>query len=169
MAKVPQRVRWALRVLDPGHDDRILEIGCGPGVAAGLVCERLRGGRLLAIDRSAVATRRTAERNAAAVAAGLLEVRTVGLHELVVPAASLDAAFAIDVNLFWTAAPTRELDVLTAALRPGGALHVCYGAGGPQPAERITAAVAGELTRHGFVGVDVRVDSEGLAVSGLTP
>lgn len=168
MGAVPDRVRWALRVLDPGPDDRILEIGCGPGVAAGLVCQRLRGGRLLAIDRSAVATRRTAQRNAAALQAGLLEVRTVGLLELVEPAGNLDAAFAIDVNVFWTTVPTRELDVLAAALRPGGALHVCYGAG-PQPARRITDSVAAALTGHGFVDVHVRVGGEGVAVSGRTP
>jgi hypothetical protein len=89
------------------------------------------------------------------------------LRDLDVPAAGLDAAFAIDVNLFWTGTPARELDVLTAALRPGGALHVCYGAAGPQPPDRITVAVTAALTGHGFVDVAVRSGPEGFAVSGL--
>lgn len=61
-------------MLDPGSADQVLEIGCGPGVAAAVVCERLTTGRLLAVDRSAVAARRTAEH----VAGGRLEVRNGG-------------------------------------------------------------------------------------------
>lgn len=162
---IPDRMRWALKVLDPEPSDHILEIGCGSGVAAGLVCHLLDSGSLLAVDRSAVAARRTATRNAAHVSAGRLEVRSVDLDALVVPAASLDAAFSVNVNLFWTRAPTPELDVLKAALRPGGAVHVCYGSGGPQPADRITRAVADALGGHGFVDVVVRRGDGGIAVS----
>jgi hypothetical protein len=48
---VPEQVRWAVEVLDPGPEVRLLEIGCGPGVALSLICERLVGGRIVAIDR----------------------------------------------------------------------------------------------------------------------
>lgn len=163
---VPDRVHWALEVLDPGPADTVLEIGAGPGVAAALVCERLETGRLLAIDRSAVATRRTAERNAAHVQAGRLEVRTVALDALQVPADSLDAAFSINVNLFWTRSPARELEILGRALRPGAALHVCFGAGGPQSADRVTTPIADALRAHRFTDVTVRTSRSGIAVSG---
>ncbi|WP_214402935.1 class I SAM-dependent methyltransferase [Pseudonocardia lacus] len=162
-------MRWAVALLDPAPGQRILEIGSGPGVAAALVCERLGDGRLLAVDRSAVATRRAAERNAEHVAAGRLEVRQAALRELELPTGELDAAFAIDVNLFWTGSAATELGMLAAALRPGGALHVCYGAGGPQPAERITAPIATALRAHGFVDVAVRDEPGGLAVSARAP
>lgn len=33
-------------------DDQVLEIGCGHGVAASFICERLRRGHLVAIDKS---------------------------------------------------------------------------------------------------------------------
>ncbi|MCO1654000.1 class I SAM-dependent methyltransferase [Pseudonocardia humida] len=156
-------------LLDPAPGQRILEIGPGPGVAAALVCERLGDGRLLAVDRSAVAVRRTAQRNAEHVAAGRLEVRQAALHELDLPTGELDAAFSIDVNLFWTGPAATELGMLAAALRPGGALHVCYGAGGPQSAERITGPVAAALRAHGFLDVVVRDEAGGLAVSARTP
>lgn len=166
---VPVRVRWAVDLLDPGPGQRILEIGPGPGVAAALVCERLGEGHLLAVDRSAVAVRRTAERNAEHVAAGRLEVREAALRELDLPTGELDAAFSIDVNLFWTGSTATELGMLAAALRQGGALHICYGAGGPQPAERITGPIAAALRATGFVDVVVRDEDDGLAVSARTP
>src|SRR5919198_3852667 len=54
VAGVPERLAWAVEVLHVRPDDEILGIGGGPGVAAGLVCERLTGGgRLVGIDRSA--------------------------------------------------------------------------------------------------------------------
>jgi SAM-dependent methyltransferase len=166
---VPHRIRWAVDVLDPGPDDRLLEIGCGPGVAAALVCERLRGGRLLAVDRSAVAVRRTAERNAAHVAAGRLEVRESSLSGLEVPPRSLDAALAVNVNVFWTTGAAAELAVLLAALRPGGAVHLLWGGGGPTSGDRITRPVAAALAAAGFAGVRPVTGDAGLGVSAVRP
>jgi len=47
-----ERLRLVVEQLDLRPDHRILEIGCGHGVAATLVCERLETGHLTAIDRS---------------------------------------------------------------------------------------------------------------------
>jgi len=50
--EVAQRLVWAVETLDVKSTDRLLEIGCGHGVAVSLVCERLDGGRVMAIDRA---------------------------------------------------------------------------------------------------------------------
>lgn len=55
---IPERARWAVETLAVQPDDRVLEIGGGPGVAASLVCECLDRGRLLLIDRSPIGTER---------------------------------------------------------------------------------------------------------------
>jgi cyclopropane fatty-acyl-phospholipid synthase-like methyltransferase len=49
---IPQRITAAVEMLAVQARDHLLEIGCGNGAAAALVCERLGDGRLVAIDRS---------------------------------------------------------------------------------------------------------------------
>jgi SAM-dependent methyltransferase len=133
---IPERIRWAVRTLAPAPDDHLLEIGCGPGVAVALVCERLTGGRITAIDRSPTAIARASAGNAGHVAAGRAVLRTAALESLH-PAdlpegpGGFDKVFAMNVNLFWTRTPTRELDLIRTLLKPGGALSLFYGYGTP--------------------------------------
>lgn len=166
MNTVPDRISWAVDVVDPGPADRLLEFGCGPGVAAELVCARLTEGRLLAIDRSAVAVERTTRRNAEHVRAGCLDVRECALTDLRLPAGSLDQAFGVNVNVFWTGSATAELAVLRAALRPGGRLSVFYGTG-PTGPDRVTAVVADHLRTSGFAGIEILRSPHGTGITGV--
>lgn len=161
---VPDRIRWAVEVVDPGPAEYLLEIGCGPGLAAALVCERLDTGRLLAVDRSPVAVTRTATRNAGHVAAGRLEVRESTLDALDV--SDVDKAFCVNVNVFWTTPADPELAALRRALRPGGELFVLYGTG-PTGIDRVTPVIAEALTRHGFTDITVLSAPAGTGVRGV--
>jgi SAM-dependent methyltransferase len=134
--EIPERIRWAVRVMAPAPDDHLLEIGCGPGVAVAHVADQLHGGRITAIDRSATAVDRAARRNADAVASGKVVLRTAALEslrpaELLQGGDGFDKVFAMNVNLFWVRTPTRELDLIGALLKPGGALFLFYGYGTP--------------------------------------
>lgn len=163
---VPARVAFAVGLLDPAPTDRLLEFGCGPGAAAELVCARLTTGRLDAIDRSATAVARTTARNAGHVAAGRLVVHTAALADLPRTGGEFDAAFGINVNLFWTGTAEPELAALAAALRPGGRLLVCYGAPPAGSTRRVTEVVADLLRRNGFTDVVEHDDPAGSAVTG---
>lgn len=165
MNTVPDRIGWAVDVVDPGPADRLLEFGCGPGAAAELVCARLEQGTLLAVDRSAVAVERTRRRNADHVRTGRLEVRECALADLRLPAGDLDQAFGVNVNVFWTGAAAAELAVLHAALRPGGRLSVLYGAGPTGPG-RVTAVVADHLRSSGFTDIEILHSPHGTGITG---
>jgi SAM-dependent methyltransferase len=150
--RLPERLVRAVELLDVGAEERILEVGCGPGVAAGLVCERLRSGRLTAIDRSSTAIERARKRNTAALAAGNLDLRRVNLADLELAAGErFDAALAVNVNLFWTGPAETELTVLTRALRPGGRVVLVYETARGMFPERALNAIETGLRAHGFV------------------
>jgi SAM-dependent methyltransferase len=176
---VPERIRWAVETMGVGPDDRLLEIGCGSGAAVALICERLVGGRIVAIDRSATAIARANRRNAGHVAAGKAVLRTVALEQLG-PADVLagrerfDKVFAMNVNLFWVRSPAGELDLIRGLLAPGGALYLFYGYGGSpahdkagENASRIPAVLGRHLRGRGFA-VEV-MEGPGVVCVGATP
>lgn len=130
---IPDRVRWAVGLLRVSAADRVLEIGCGPGAAAELICPQLDSGFMLAVDRSGKATARTRSRNASHVEAGRLKVLEASLAQLPDSTGMFDVAFSINVNVFWTDPHGPELDVLFRSLCPDGRLAILYG---PDPAHR---------------------------------
>lgn len=144
--RVPPRLVAAVEVVDPAPDARVLEVGCGRGVAAALLVERLPRGRYTGIDRSATATAATAARVPGAT------VRTTSLAAFSPAPASFDLALAVNVNVFWTGPARAELAVLAAALRPGGVLHLVYGSdGGGAPRTDVVDRLRSHLAAGGFV------------------
>ena len=147
--------------------DRILEFGCGPGVAVALVSARLDDGRITAIDRSAVAIERARARNAASVAVGKVELLQVELARFRGAADQFDKAFAVNVNVFWTTAADAECSVLSRVLRPGAVVRLVYGGVGAGGARDVGPGIAANLERHRFT-TEVSRDPTGtmLCVSG---
>ena len=99
----------------------MLEIGCGHGVAATYVCERLDDGRLTAIDRSPKMIEAAARRNAAHVEAGRAEFLVAALEDLELADRRFDAIFAVRVGLFHRE-PERAQRLAERWLAPGGRL-----------------------------------------------
>ena len=122
-----ERLRAVVERLDlhPGH--RVLEIGCGHGVAATLVCERLTSGRLTAIDRSPKMIDAAARRNARHVAAGTAEFLVATLEDADLGDRRFDRIFAVRVGLFHRE-PERAHALAARWLAPGGALLSDYDA-----------------------------------------
>ena len=120
MAIVSERLRTIVDALEIGPGDRVLEIGCGHGVAATLACDRLDGGGMLtAIDRSPKMIAAAAKRNAAHVASGRAEFLVARLEELDLGERRFDLVFAVRVGLF-DREPQRAHALVAPWLAPGG-------------------------------------------------
>jgi ubiquinone/menaquinone biosynthesis C-methylase UbiE len=127
---VSERLRAVVERLDIRPGDRVLEIGCGHGVAATYVCERLDGGRLTAVDRSPKMIEAAARRNAAYVDSGTAEFLVANLEDLDLGDRRFDKVFAVRVGLFHRE-PERARAIVERYLAPGGTVHTEYD--GPQP------------------------------------
>ncbi len=119
------RLRSIVEQLRIRPDDRVLEIGCGHGVAATLVCDRLEGGRLIAIDRSPKMIEAASRRNAPYVEAGKAEFLVASLEELELGERRFDKVFAIRVGLFHRD-PQRAHALAQRWLAPGGEVFAFF-------------------------------------------
>lgn len=147
-SRVPARLSWAVDVLGVRPGERVLEIGCGRGVAIELLCERSGAGLVVGIDRSPTAIAAAEARNAAHVAAGRVRL----LHAALAGAdfdERFDRVFAVNVNVFWLG-PARELAAVRRVLAPGGRLLLFYEPPSPAQLERAAEACAAFLREHGW-------------------
>jgi ubiquinone/menaquinone biosynthesis C-methylase UbiE len=120
-----ERLRAVVEQLQVGPNDRVLEVGCGHGVAATLVCERLEGGHLTAIDRSPKMIEAARRRNAAYVEAGKAEFLVAALEDLDLGDRRFDKIFAVRVGLFHRD-PERARRMAERWLAPGGTLLAVF-------------------------------------------
>ena len=160
-----QRNVWAVGLLGVEPTDRVLEIGCGPGIAIRELSRRATQGLVCGVDPSAVMVRQATRRNAAAVRAGRVVLRLGAAEQLPAFAEPFDKVLAVN-NLGMWHEPDAGLQALHRLLRPGGRIAIvsqprCPGA----TAETTGAAgraIAARLTAAGFM----RIRSDTLA---LTP
>jgi ubiquinone/menaquinone biosynthesis C-methylase UbiE len=122
---VSERLRAIVEELQIRPGDRVLEIGCGHGVAATLVCERLESGRLTAVDRSPKMIEAAARRNARHVEAGRAEFLVGELERLELGERRFDKVFAVRVGLFHRE-PERARGLVEPWLAPGGVLRAFF-------------------------------------------
>jgi ubiquinone/menaquinone biosynthesis C-methylase UbiE len=120
---VSERQRAAVERLGVRRGDRVLEIGCGHGVAATYVCERVgAGGRLTGVDRSPKMVAAASRRNAAFVEDGRAEFLLGGIEDLDLGERRFDVVFAIHLPLR-RSEPQRAAAIAERWLAAGGSVH----------------------------------------------
>jgi len=147
------RLPWAVSQLGLAPDHRVLEVGCGHGVAATAVLAALGpAGRYVGLDRSGPMTAAAAHRNAAAVADGRARFVVGEVPDVRAPGPPFDRILAARV-----AAMTRPESLAWAHghLAPGGCLALVVDAPDRRRTRADLDALATALPAAGYSVADV--------------
>jgi SAM-dependent methyltransferase len=149
--KASERFIWAVDTLQVRPADRLLEVGCGHGVAVSLVCEKLTTGTVTAIDRSPKMIGRATRRNREHVDAGRAVLETIALEDVDLGDQRFDKVFAFNVAPFWLQ-PEEAFGAVREHLAPDGAVYVFWDARhfAPERAQELGNELADRLREGGF-------------------
>jgi SAM-dependent methyltransferase len=149
--KASERLVWAVDTLEVLPADRLLEVGCGHGVAVSLVCERLTTGAITAIDRSPKMIEMATRRNRAHIDAGRAALEAIALENADLGDRRFDKVFAFNVAPFWLQ-PEVALGAVREHLTPDGTVYVFWDArhSAPERARELGDELADRLRAIGF-------------------
>ena len=147
---------WAVSLLDVRPEDRVLEIGFGPGLAIRELGRLARKGYVCGIDHSEVMLRRAKRLNAEGLRCGVVDLRLGSVDELPAFDEPFDKILAVNAMMFW-GEPVARLAELRRLLRPGGLIALAHQPRGPGATDETSAAkgreIAVALIRAGFTEV----------------
>ena len=92
---------WGIGFMDIQPTDRILDVGCGSGMAIKLIARIAVDGFVAGIDYSEVMVQQALKRNAAAVRAGRVEVRHGNISALSYDDEFFDKVIGVETFYFW--------------------------------------------------------------------
>ena len=139
------RNRWAVRLLDVQPADRVIELGCGPGVAIAALAARTSRGLVVGVDHSQVMIGQARRRNRGAIRAGRVRLIHAPVESLSVSDGPFNAALAVNTVGMWPD-PGARLRELARLLRPGGRIALVSQPRCPGATAATSAAAASELT-----------------------
>lgn len=151
------RGRWTVDLLALESTDRVLELGYGPGVVTGWLCDEVPEGHVVGVDRSATMRDQATRRNRAHVSSGRLDLRVGDAEHLPDGLGPFDAACGMNVWQFWQQ-PEATFAAIGQRLRPGGRIAVTYlqPPSGSIDADDAADRISAQLTEADFV--DRRVE-----------
>lgn len=123
--KVNERINWAVEVLTIKPTDKVLEIGCGAGIAVEQMAQKLESGTITAIDQSPAMITLASKRNKEFIQAGRVLLLAGKFAEVTLPMDNYNKIFAFNVGLFLKN-PVKELQIVKSHLAPDGAFYLFY-------------------------------------------
>jgi ubiquinone/menaquinone biosynthesis C-methylase UbiE len=151
-----RRNAWAVSLLDVQRNDRVLEIGFGPGVALRELARLAAHGHVCGLDHSQVMLRQAARRNAEGVRRGQVELRLGSVERLPAFDMPFDKILAVNAMQFLDQS-VEPLGELRRVLRSGGRIAIAFQPRGPgatdEVATRTGLELADALRDAGFTGV----------------
>jgi len=105
--------------------DRVLEIGCGQGVAGTFICKQLTTGLYVGIDRSEKMINAASRRNQRFVEESKAQFVLQELENLDLGTQQFDIILAVRVRLFYSE-PDHARQIVEKYLAPQGTLKIIY-------------------------------------------
>ena len=148
--------RWMVDCLEVGPGDRVLDVGCGPGLGVAYAADA-GAHRVVGVDASPVMVRHAGRRNRAAVRQGRVEIRRADALRLPFPDNAFTKVGSLNSLQFWTS-PESGLAEVHRVLEPGGWAAVVLMARSDEPAlgpVRWVEETVDAMVRTGLAGVEV--------------
>jgi SAM-dependent methyltransferase len=134
-----RRNAWVVSLLDVRPDDRVLEIGFGPGLAIRELAHLATDGYVCGIDHSELMLRRAKRLNAEGLERGVVDLRLGSVEDLPDFDELFDKILAVNATMFWRE-PVVRLAELRRLLRTGGLIAVAHQPRGPGVTDETSAA-----------------------------
>lgn len=95
-------IQWVIRQLEVQPDDKVLEVGFGPGVGIQFLADAVTTGTVAGVDSSREMVEQAKARNAKAIAAGTVELQSGSAEALPFADDTFDKALAINSMQVWS-------------------------------------------------------------------
>ena len=140
-----ERSRWTVDLLHIDPNDRVLELGCGPGVALEHVARRLQSGTVVGIDHSLVMVKQATRRNREAIATGQVLVRVGPIEDARNVGGPFTKIFSVNVIQFM---PDKMafFRLLSTKLADGGIVATTYQPRNKKPTRADAVAMADQIS-----------------------
>src|SRR5215213_2178236 len=139
-----RRNAWAVSLLDVRPDDRVLEIGFGPGLAIRELACLATEGYVCGIDHSELMLRRAKRLNAEGLRRGVVDLRLGSVEDLPAFDQPFDKILAVNAMMFWRE-PVARLEELRRLLRSGGLIAVAHQPRSPGASDEAAAREGREM------------------------
>jgi SAM-dependent methyltransferase len=139
-----RRNAWVVSLLGVRPDDRVLEIGFGPGLAIRELARLATDGYVCGIDHSELMLRRARRLNTEGLRRGVVDLRLGSVEDLPAFDQPFDKILAVNAMMFWHE-PVARLENLRRLLRSGGLIAIAHQPRGPGASDETAAAKGREI------------------------
>jgi ubiquinone/menaquinone biosynthesis C-methylase UbiE len=133
--------QWVIGLLEIRPNDKVLEVGFGPGVGIQILARAAPAGYVAGVDYSGEMVEQATARNRQAIEAGLVDLRHGSVESLPFADNTFDKALAINSMQVWPDAVV-GLQALRRVLKAGGRVALGFTAHSRQPSAGLTEMLA---------------------------
>jgi ubiquinone/menaquinone biosynthesis C-methylase UbiE len=155
---------WVAGLLEIGSNDRVLEVGFGPGVVIERLARLALSGHIAGVDPSTEMVAQARARNSRAIHEGHVDLRLGSVESLPIDKESFDKTLAINSMQVWPRA-LAGLQEIRRVMKPGGRIALGFTRHSSQANEGITEV----LVAAGFGDAHTVETEQGFCVLAIKP